>query len=243
VSEMRLSVAAIRLDGGTQPRAQLSHETLDDYALAMKAGAVFPPVVVFYDGTDYWLADGFHRVRAALLEEIGDVLADVRQGTQRDAVLYSVGANSDHGVPRNNEDKRRAVRRLLEDSEWVQWSDHTIADRCRVSQPFVSKLREQTEREAGKGNNVITFCESETGNVPETKSVPVIPQSRKYRTSTGKTATMSVPPRNGGIQSRKKKETQPAATIGSQTGLRPGHFCPCCGGDITTYVEEVLRSI
>ena len=42
---------------------------------------------------------------------------------------------------RTNEDKRRAVLRLLTDAEWGAWSDREIARRCALSQPFVSQLR------------------------------------------------------------------------------------------------------
>ena len=59
-----IPINSIRLDGGTQPRASIDFDTVFDYMDAMTDGADFPPVVVFYDGTHYWLADGFHRVKA-----------------------------------------------------------------------------------------------------------------------------------------------------------------------------------
>lgn len=136
-----LEISQIRMDGGTQPRAQLNWLVIDEYAESMKSGVKFAPVTVFYDGKEHWLADGFHRVNAALQAEKETITADVHQGTRRDAVLWSVGANADHGLRRTNEDKRRAVMSLLNDSEWVQWSDNEIARRCKVSQPFVSKIR------------------------------------------------------------------------------------------------------
>jgi hypothetical protein len=43
--------------------------------------------------------------------------AEVRTGSRRDAVRYSVGANSVHGLRRTNEDKRREVQTLLADAE------------------------------------------------------------------------------------------------------------------------------
>ena len=39
-------------DGGAQMRAEMRDETVDDYASDMLNGAVFPPIVVFYDGND-----------------------------------------------------------------------------------------------------------------------------------------------------------------------------------------------
>ena len=54
----------IRIDGGTQARAKMNTATVEEYATALKEGVIFPPVVVFYDGTDYWLADGFNRYYA-----------------------------------------------------------------------------------------------------------------------------------------------------------------------------------
>ena len=62
---MQLDIDQIRTDGGTQPRAELLIETIEDYAEQMQRNAEFPPVVVFFDGKEYWLADGFHRLAAA----------------------------------------------------------------------------------------------------------------------------------------------------------------------------------
>ena len=89
----------------------------------------FPAIVVFSDGQEYWLADGFHRVLAAREAGLEEIPAEVRSGGQRDALLFSISANSEHGFPRSNADKRNAVLLLLRDAEWCQWSDHEIARR------------------------------------------------------------------------------------------------------------------
>ncbi|MFI5011756.1 MAG: MT-A70 family methyltransferase [Hyphomicrobiales bacterium] len=136
-----LALSLIRIDGGTQPRSALYDNVVRDYADAMGAGAAFPPVIVFYDGRDHWLADGFHRHAAASSLGLVEIGADIRQGTRRDAILFSVGANAMHGLRRTNEDKRRAVKVLLADEEWSRWSDHEIARRCAVSHTFVGLLR------------------------------------------------------------------------------------------------------
>src|SRR6476469_4954903 len=99
---MKLAIDIIRQDGGTQPRAIIQNEWISDYAEDMRAGAAFPPIVVFYDGSDYWLADGFHPTGAAHAAAYSEIEADVRQGTRRDAVLFSVGANGQHGHRRTN---------------------------------------------------------------------------------------------------------------------------------------------
>lgn len=136
-----IPLSQIRRDGGTQTRALLNYQTTQEYIGAMLEGAIFPPIVVFYDGTDYWLADGFHRVEAARQAGITELAATVATGTQRDAVLHAAGANSTHGLQRTIADKRRAVELLLRDSEWGQWSDREIAKRCHVSHTFVASMR------------------------------------------------------------------------------------------------------
>src|SRR3954452_13886573 len=110
-----LRLDPIRTGGGTPPRAEISEPLIEEYYLAMKDGAEFPPVVVFHDGADHWLADGFHRVHARRRTGHGDIPADIRQGTKRDAILHSLSANAAHGLRRTNEEKRRAVERMLTD--------------------------------------------------------------------------------------------------------------------------------
>lgn len=62
-----IDISLIRIDGDTQPRAELNHDTINDYAQSMNEGDVFPPIIVHYDGQHYWLTDGFHRYHAAKL--------------------------------------------------------------------------------------------------------------------------------------------------------------------------------
>lgn len=141
ISQLHLS--KIRTDGGTQPREEVSPDIASEYAEAMKAGATFPPVTVFYDGTEYWLADGFHRVVAAGYASRNEISAEIKQGTRREAVLFSTGANSTHGLRRTNADKRRAVETLLRDEEWSKWGDRAIARWTNTTHPFVAKVREE----------------------------------------------------------------------------------------------------
>jgi hypothetical protein len=141
VLSLDIDLSDIRLDQSAQPRESLNNDRIAEYAEAMKAGDQFPPLTVFNDGKTYWLADGFHRHYAAQHAGRKHIRCHVRQGGLRDAILYSVGANAKHGLARSDEDKRRAVARLLTDEEWSQWSDREIARRCSVGNKLVGDVR------------------------------------------------------------------------------------------------------
>lgn len=141
----QLPLADIVLDSDVQPRETTSVPTINEYKEAMEAGTEFPEIIVYRDpetGVNI-AADGWHRVMAAREAGRATIAAEIRTGTKRDAILYSVSANATHGLRRTPDDKRRAVARLLDDEEWSQWSDNVIAEKVGVSQPFVSGMRKQ----------------------------------------------------------------------------------------------------
>lgn len=138
-----LEPSLIRTDGGTQPRVRICDELVDDYAASYRDNDPMPPLDVFYDGTDYWLADGFHRLAGAIKADQAKIECFINEGSLRDAVLFSVGANATHGQRRTNVDKRRAVKTLLEDPEWQDWSDNVIARACHVSNHLVADIRDE----------------------------------------------------------------------------------------------------
>ena len=136
----------IRIDGGTQARAKMNTETIEEYAAALKEGVIFPPVVIFYDGKDHWLADGFNRYFAN--QSIGrtNIDVDIRRGSVLDAKLHACGANATHGQPRTNADKRNAVLMVLSESAWKDLTLREIADHCRVSHNFVGVVKKSLEK-------------------------------------------------------------------------------------------------
>lgn len=158
VAEKTLPMDVIRIDGGTQSRSRIHEDMVTDYAQKMAEGDVFPPGVAFFDGKEYWLADGFHRYHAIRTNKRASMVCRIVNGTVRDAILYSYGANGMHGMQMTNEDKRRIVLEMLNDFEWGSWSDREIARKCHVSHTFVTKLRAgmdtaQPETVKYKGND------------------------------------------------------------------------------------------
>ncbi|MDF5722998.1 MAG: ParB N-terminal domain-containing protein [Rhizonema sp. PD37] len=174
-----LALDEIRRDGGTQPRAAINLQHVKLLEEQMEDGQQLEPVIVFYDGESYWLADGFHRWHAHRNREEEVITCVIHTGSRRDAVLYSVGANADHkpALPRSRDDKRRAVMTLLNDPEWHKWSDREIARRCCVSHDFVNRTRKSIchlmtdtkfnkERKAQRGGKTYTLDTTNIGRTP-----------------------------------------------------------------------------
>lgn len=136
-----LELDQIRIDGGTQSRVELNQETVAEYAQAFTAGATFPPVVAFFDGAEYWLADGFHRYFGARDAGESAMYAEIKNGTKLDAQLFSFSVNADHGLRRSNADKRKAVTGALNHPVSCKWSDNQIAKHCGVDHKTVAAVR------------------------------------------------------------------------------------------------------
>lgn len=163
-----IKIKDIAIDGGTQQREKINEEIVAEYAEAMKCGAKFTAVTLFFDGVQYWLADGFHRYHASKAAEMLDILADVHEGTKRDARLFSASANGTHGMRLSNADKRRSVLVLLLDKEWSAWSDNQIAKHCHVTHPFVGKLRSEISGAKKEVPKVVTVT------TPPAEAAPVL---------------------------------------------------------------------
>jgi ParB-like nuclease family protein len=76
----RLKIGRICLD--FQPRENLIDERVAEYEEDMRRRAKIDPVTVCYDGEDYLLKDGFHRVEAALRLGRKTILVKVTPGTR-----------------------------------------------------------------------------------------------------------------------------------------------------------------
>lgn len=122
----------------------------------MSGGAVFPPLTVFYDGADYWLADGFHRHEAAIRAGFTSIAVDIRQGTLQDAQWYSYSVNQSHGLRRTNEDKRRAVEAALRHEYATKYSTREIAQHCGVSHMTIQRYREDNNCNNVTDSRVVT---------------------------------------------------------------------------------------
>lgn len=165
-----IDLSAIVADQKAQPRSSILVDKVAEYTEDMERGDKFPPLVVFFDGAKYWLADGFHRYYAAHSRGESKVNCYVREGGLRDAVWYSLGANAAHGMRRTNQDKQLAIAKALDDPEWSALSDNEIAAQCAVAVSTVGKIRKELAASLSKSNS----------------------EERSYTTKHGTQATMNV---------------------------------------------------
>jgi hypothetical protein len=141
----------IRIDGGTQFREKTNQDVVNDYKERLKEGVKFPPLKTVFDGTTHWLFDGYHRYLA--MKDLGiEPEVDYIQGSQEDAQILAMGANSEHGLQRTNADKRKVVEAAIAHPRLQGKSNREIADICKVSHSFVAAIRDPEVKERQREN-------------------------------------------------------------------------------------------
>ena len=154
--EDTVELATVRTDGDTQPRETMDMDLVTEYAERMRwdeesgnaldpQGQRWPVITVFDDGSERWLADGFHRLHAAKKAGLTHFQAIVEQGTLEQAVLHSLGANAAHGKRRTQADIKRIIERVLAHKEWSRRSNNWLAEICKVSDGTIKRHRERLE--------------------------------------------------------------------------------------------------
>ena len=132
-----LSIDLLNTDSGTQARVRTSPETVDDYAEVIAEGnGTWPmgPLDVFHDGTEYFLADGFHRVLAAQRTGRASIPCRIHKGNATDARIFGMTANDKNGLRMTRADKRACVEWLLDNFKLTQ---KEIAEKAGVCERTV----------------------------------------------------------------------------------------------------------
>jgi len=181
----KLNILNIRIDGGTQPRQAINYDVVKNYAEAMREGTVFPPVTVFFDGAEYWLADGFHRYHGHKANATASIDAEVHQGSLDDAKEYSYGANKDRGLSMSAEDNKEIVRKMLLDPRYKDWTQARIANHVGVTAMFVSRVKASMEiKDEPKTKKFVTKDgverEMKTGNIGKRETPTTKPDVTTY---------------------------------------------------------------
>ena len=135
MSVTTLALDTIAVDAGTQVRSAINDDVVADYAERLAEGVTFPPVVVFHDGSQSYLADGFHRMLASRRAGREVIEAEVRPGTKTDALWYALGANRANGLRLTPADKQHAIRLAV--TTWRDRSSTQIAEQIGCTHAYV----------------------------------------------------------------------------------------------------------
>ena len=109
-NRVMVPLAGIVVDEDGPLPVRIRDGVVREYAAAMRQQRAegswrFPDVVLFSnDSSEYWVGDGRHRIMAARKAGLNEIAAEVRTGSERDALLFGISANSAHGLRWTNAD-------------------------------------------------------------------------------------------------------------------------------------------
>jgi len=105
-----LPIEQIVVDESVYPRCKWGWQTAYDYAMSMKAGAEFPPIVVAELGGRTVLVDGMHRLEAYKQNKESHVQCNILTGLSKDQVyLEAIKRNIINGRPLSSQDKVKVI--------------------------------------------------------------------------------------------------------------------------------------
>lgn len=170
-----MKLSQIKLDPKLMMRVELNQDIIDEYAQSMLDGDKFPPVIIFNDGDNNYLVEGFKRYNACKKNGFELIDADVRMGTYDDAFDYALTvANRIHGERYTQKDKRYQLNMALDMPRYASKSDRELSRILKVSHTFVSNSRKVTGQQPDviettrKGKPVtVQSTKKEANNAPD----------------------------------------------------------------------------
>lgn len=173
----------INFDDSPVVRSSEREEVVHHYADCYKAKRPMPPITLFWDKDEkkMYLADGKHRCSAVEMIGRKAIEADVRSGTYQDALQFALTANSEHGLPRSNADKRQCIIMALK--QWPKHTNNRLSELCDVDDKTVAAVRESLEanqviepspvRESSSGKQVPANVVRKSEPAPKAKAAEV----------------------------------------------------------------------
>jgi len=145
VLPLLIFAADVMLDALVWPRADYDWDLVDEYAAKMKAGAYFPPIRLFREGSRFVLVDGAHRLAAAMLtgsERLGAYVEpwDLPTAAMR-AVLLNSFRLEELGLKLTPEQIQQRLGLFVSIEPWRSMSDEEIARDTGVNARKVTALR------------------------------------------------------------------------------------------------------
>lgn len=200
-----LRVDEIIVDPELQVRAQEPDHT--DYEVDMrhkKGFGKYPPLeAVEVKKGEYYLVEGFTRLRAARAAGLRVVPCNVEKGKRKDAILRACGSNATHGFRRTPQDIRRAVLlavEVLTDGGKKKVQPTQVANACNCSRTTVYRVLEtksQSDQQAADAARNGTVDESAVDperNGHGNHSAPSSPKKKPAFTSEVTTPCPVCPP-------------------------------------------------
>ncbi len=129
---MMLALSDITMDQSLQFRDRLDGKAVEDYADILDQ---LPPIIVF--GDDNLLADGFHRVSAAIKAGRTEISAIRREGGHDKAIAAALAENlKATGVRMSTTERNAAIRALMDDG----WNASQIGKLTGIAHATVSDI-------------------------------------------------------------------------------------------------------
>ena len=136
LSELNLALSPLT-------RAEISEDTVREYAEAYKGKEKFPEPILYQVGNDYIVGDGMHRINAMRLAGIKAATFEVRAADREFAIKFALQSNVHHGLRRTGADKRQCATTAIK--EFPAYSNREIANICVVSDDLVGDVRKEME--------------------------------------------------------------------------------------------------
>ena len=155
---------SLQVRGGIDPaKVERYRKIMRDNGEDGKVGTM-DPITVFYETDDgpRWIADGFHRIEAAVAEKAETIPTLYRQGTKSRALRFALGENGHHGYPMTNAEKRHAAEMAVLDPDLGEMKDKDLARLIGCSQSLIADARrgetpevktEKAKKRAAKKNS------------------------------------------------------------------------------------------